>query len=161
MPDQSKTAQQLRASFNTLLADLLQATGASRTTLRIDMPEIGFHVDDPAGEARNPGDTDVPALTGQTALDQRALDTVRWLDQNRRNLVQNFCQGAVPSPPQALIDIYGVKAQMLGPVIVDDALVGWISVHENRRVREWNAAEVSALDAAIAQVHAALAAASS
>lgn len=153
MSDSKEAARHLQDGFDRVLAKLLKETGASRTTMRIDVPEFGFQVDDPAGEAREP---DVRSLLGQTALDQRSLDTVRWLDEHHDYLIQNQCRGADPAPPDALIEIYGVQAQMLGPVIRDGRLAGWISVHENRSVRTWTEAEVAMLKSAVAEVHALL-----
>lgn len=143
-------ARRLKAGFADLLAELLAAVEASRTTLRIDVPELGFQVDDPAAEARA---SDVPSLLGQTALDQRSLETVRWMDAHHDYLMQERCQGADPAPPEALIRIYGVQAQMLGPIIRDGKLAGWISVHENRSTRQWTESEIDRLKEAVAKVH--------
>jgi maleate isomerase len=139
----------IREALNRILADLLRGTDASRTTIRLDLPQFGFHVDDPAGEARADG---APPLTGQTALDQRSLATVRWLEANKVALIQPDCANADPAPPEALMKIYGVKAQMLGPIMRDDKLVGWISVHENRRTRQWSESEIERLASALEQV---------
>lgn len=139
----------VRDELNRILADLLRTTEASRTTIRLDLPQFGFHVDDPAGEARTDA---APALTGQTALDQRSLATVRWLEANKVSLIQPDCANADPAPPEALMKFYGVKAQMLGPIIRDDKLVGWISVHENRTTRQWSEADVDSLTSALKQV---------
>jgi GAF domain-containing protein len=146
-------AEDLQKSFTAILEGLLRATDASRTTLRLDLAEAGFHVDDPAAEARQP---DINALTGVTSLDQRALDTVRWMEKHRELLVQEKCEGADPAPPQALIEVYGVKAQMLGPIVRDGEMIGWISVHENRHTRRWSEQEIAALRGAVDQVHRAL-----
>lgn len=146
-------ANDLRQIFNKILDDLLTATAASRATLRIDIPAFSFHVDDPAGEARAPG---VRPLSGETALDQRALDTVRWMEEHRDYLIQEKCRGANPAPPDALIDIYGVQAQMLGPILRNDELLGWISVHENRTTRAWSSEDIAALKEAVSEVNAVL-----
>ena len=145
--------ERLQQQFEAILASLLAKARASRSTLRIDLPQFGFQVDDPAAEAR---DGEVPTLTGQTGLDQRALDTVRWMEKTHDYLIQPFCEGATPAPPEALIRIYGVKAQMLGPVVRNGRLLGWISVHENRSTRDWTADEIAFLKAAVADVEVAL-----
>lgn len=145
------TANELRRQFNAILDRLLIATEASRTTLRMDLPALSFHVDDPAGEALLPG---TRSLTGQTALDQRSLATVRWLAEHQSYLVQERCRGADPAPPQALMELYGVQAQMLGPVIRSGDMVGWISVHENRTTRKWSEEDIRALEKAVAEVQA-------
>ena len=142
--------EELQSAFHRVLADLLAATSASRTTLRLDLAQLAIGVDDPVAEALMPG---VRPLSGETGLDQRALNTVRWLAEHRRCLIQDSCRDADPSPPQALIDVYGVQAQMLGPVIRNDELVAWVSVHENRTVRKWTEADVAALEQSVAKIH--------
>lgn len=47
-----RTASAMSRQFGALLGELLRPTGSSRTTLRPDWPNFGFHVDDVAGEAR-------------------------------------------------------------------------------------------------------------
>lgn len=153
MGDAQERARRLKGAFDDVLSELLAAVDASRTTLRIDLPELEFQVNGPAGEARA---RDVSSLLGQTALDQRSLDTVRWLDAHHDYLIQERCEGADPAPPEALIRIYGVQAQMLGPIIRDGRLAGWISVHENRSTRQWTDGEVRRLTEAVAKVHALL-----
>lgn len=150
MSEAPERARRLRGAFADMLAELRAAVDASRTTLRIDLPELGFQVDDPAAEARA---RDVPSLLGQTALDQRSLETVRWMDAHHDYLIQERCEGADPAPPEALIRIYGVQAQMLGPIIRDSKLAGWISVHENRSTRQWTEGEIDRLKGAVAKVH--------
>lgn len=150
MGEALEKARRLKSALDDMLAELLAAVDASRTTLRIDLPELGLHVDDPAGEARA---SDVPSLLGQTALDQRSLETVRWMDAHHDYLIQERCEGAHPAPPEALIRIYGVQAQMLGPIVRDGRLAGWISVHENRSARQWTESEVERLKGAVAKMH--------
>ena len=147
------TKADLAKSFDAILVGLLRDTAASRTTLRLDYPERGMHVDDVAGEAVAAG---VKSLRRQTAIDQRAAGTVRWLDRERRILVQDRLENADPAPPEALVQVYDTKAQMLAPVIRDGALQGWISVHYNPAPREWSKADLRCLEDAVAAVHAAL-----
>ncbi|MFJ6562057.1 GAF domain-containing protein [Streptomyces sp. NPDC091412] len=141
----------LRARFQEVLADLLAATGADRTTFRVDLPEHGLHVDLTAGEEHREG---VRSIRRDASLDQRRLNTVEWLERNRTPLVQPHFE-AIPHPPQALIDVYGVHAQMLGPVERDGALAGWLSVHSMEE-RGWSDADTAALSAATARIHSAL-----
>jgi maleate isomerase len=129
------------------LAQLLAATGASRVTVRLDLPQLGFGVDDVAAEARQDG---VASLQGQTAINQRAAATVQWLERERRLLVQDDLVGADPAPPHQLVEIYGARAQMLAPLEREGNLVGWISVHENRGPRHWSNDDKRALESAAA-----------
>lgn len=141
---------QLAARIDAILATLRNATGAARATLRIDLPERGIDVDDVAAEAVGPG---VASLRGQTSIDQRAAESIRWIDANRRPLVQDDLSGCVePAPPPQLMSVFGVTAQMLGPVVRGDALTGWISVHDDKGPRRWTEADVTALEAAVRAV---------
>lgn len=137
----------LRARFQDICDELLDATGCDRTTLRLDIPVLGLEVAVAAAEALHPG---VPSIRRDASLDQRRLDTVVWLEDNRRNLVQPDFHGE-PRAPRALIDLYGVKAQLLGPVEQDGAMAGWLSAHSLAE-RPWTHADTAALDAAKARV---------
>jgi GAF domain-containing protein len=144
-----KTGEALRKAFDAILGDLLAATGASRTTLRLDDRAYGFHIDDVAGEALAPGE---PSLRGQTSIDQRAAATAQWVEKNRRLLVQDDLSQGEPRPPEALVRLYGVRAQMLAPIERDGRLDGWISVHEARRTRHWSEQDRAAAMKAVAEV---------
>ena len=144
-----RTAPVMSQQFDALLDQLLRATGSSRTTLRLDWPELGFHVDDVAGEALVPGEK---SLRGQTGINQRAVATVQWLDRERRSLIQDdFTTTDVPPPP-ALIEVYGARAQMLAPVFRNDALQGWVSVHYTGSAHHWSHANVEAIETAARRV---------
>jgi maleate isomerase len=125
---------------------LLRGTGADRATIRLDADELGLKVDLTAAEAVASG---TPSIAADCSLDQRALDTVRWLASNRRVLVQPHFRDA-PFPPPALVQIYGVKAQILAPVLEGDALVGWVSVHSTVP-RPWSVDDVAAAERAAAE----------
>jgi len=133
----------LRSRLQSLCEELLEATGADRTTLRLDVPDHDLHVDLTAAEAHRPG---VRSIRREGSLDQRRLNTVEWLEANRRNLVQPRF-GPPPNPPQALIDVYGVHAQLLGPVEHDGRMPGWFSAHSLEE-REWTDKDQAAMDEA-------------
>jgi GAF domain-containing protein len=153
MASMSKAPHRALRAFYVTVEELRRATRASRTTLRLDHSEWSLHVDDVAAEALEPG---VRSLAGQTSIDQRQADSVRWLDRERRPLVQDDCLAASHPPPQELVDLYGVRAQMLGPIVRGRRLVGWLSVHENRGPRDWSEEDVAALAHAIAAIDAVL-----
>ena len=132
-------------AFQRILEDLLAATDASRTTFRLDWPAWSLHVDDVAAEARKP---DAASLSGQTSIDQRSAPTVRWLARELRTLVQHDCSVAEHPPPTELVELYGVRAQMLAPVVRDGCLIGWVSVHQNQTTRHWTEEDVRALEGA-------------
>lgn len=129
-----------------ILRDLLAATEASRTTLRLDMPGRNFPA---VGEALADG---VPSIRQDESLDQRNAPTARWLMESHEILVQEDCATADPPPPPELIRGYGVKAQMLGPIVHESAVIGWISVHYVPSRRRWTDEDIAALQAAISRV---------
>ena len=45
----------------------------------------------------------------------------------------------------------GVQAQMLGPILSEGRLAGWISVHSQLRRERWTEAEIAALEVAVAE----------
>jgi alpha/beta hydrolase family protein/GAF domain-containing protein len=137
------------AELEAIAAALQRATGAARVTLRLDVPRAGLSVADVTAEALAPG---AASLRGQTSIDQRAAGSIRWLEQHRRALVQEDVTRAEAPPPPELVRVYGATAQMLGPVIRDGALVGWLSVHHAGGPRRWSAADVAALEAAVGDV---------
>lgn len=122
-----------RAAVGTVLSSLCEDLHADRTTLRLDIPELHLNVNTPCAEQRRP---DIPSLRREGSLDQRSLDTVRWMDANRRMLVQGDLN-TPPRAPQALIEKYGVKAQVLCPIIRGSEMIGWISAHSATE-REWS-----------------------
>src|SRR5881396_2232315 len=145
-----RSTAELKARLDAILAVLHDATGAARVTFRVDLPERGIHCNDVAAEAIAPG---VQSLRGQTAIDQRAAGSIRWLDANKRPLVQDDLSGRVePAPPPALMSVIGVTAQMLGPVVRGDMLTGWISVHVEKAPRHWTDTDVKALESAVEDV---------
>src|SRR4029077_20355981 len=117
----------LRLRVQRVLEDLRQTTGAGRTTIRLDLPHLGLHVDKIAGEAVGTG---VRSIRNDGSLDQWAMPTVKWIEAHHRMLVQNDFETDGPPVSAALVNVYGVYAHMLGPIIHGGRMVGWISVHE-------------------------------
>jgi maleate isomerase len=147
-------AKNMQRAFQEILEDLLDSTAASRTTVRLDIPSKNFHLDEVAAEALAHG---VRSLKDDTSInDLRKVPTYEFVEKERRILVQKDCLMADPAPPPALIDYYGVKAQMLGPVVRDDRVIGIISVHYTPGPREWSEKDVAALEDALKRVRRAL-----
>jgi maleate isomerase len=71
-----------------------------------------------------------------------------WLEQHRKPLLQPHF-GEAPQPPEALKEVYGVRAQTLGLIVVCG---GWISINSLRE-REWGAQDMAALAEATQRVH--------
>jgi maleate isomerase len=145
----SLTTAALRQELDAILAELLALTQASRTTLRLDDGKYGFHIDDVAAEAVGPGQN---SLRGVTSINQRAAATAQWVEKTRRLLVQDDLASGEPRPPEALVRLYGVRAQMLAPIEREGRLDGWISVHEARSTRHWSAQDQEAALHAAEQV---------
>ena len=147
------TTASLVAEFQALMDDLLRKVGASRTTIRLDVPAHGFAVNGVVAEGRGEG---INSIAVETSLQQRKTQTASWLERERRILVQDDCANAEFQPPKELMQIYGTKAQILAPVIRGEALTGWISVHYNPSPRKWTPQDVAAVEEAIRTAHAIL-----
>jgi GAF domain-containing protein len=138
-------------SFQEIVEELLQATNASRTTLRLDRPNAVYPV---AAEALAPG---IGSIAGDTSIDLAASATFQFLDRERRLLIQPDLLAADPAPPPELIEGYGARAQMLAPIVRGERLLGILSVHYAPGPREWTADDVAVLERAVEQVLAELA----
>lgn len=135
-------AGSLTAELNDVARRLLEETSGDRVTVRLDLTSFHLDVDLPAAEAIRPG---VRSIRHDASLDQRRLRTVQWLDERRMPLIQAHFRAA-PEPPPELIEVYAVRAQMLGPVEGDDGqMTGWISVHSLEE-RPWSQSDQKALD---------------
>lgn len=121
---------------------LREKTGGSRTTLRMDIPEYNCEVNRVTAESLAPG---IPSLRPNTSLNQRAIDTMRYMEKVGVALIQPDTINAPVQPPKALMQVYGVKAQMLIPLMVGADAMAWISVHYVPSTREWSEADIAAL----------------
>jgi GAF domain-containing protein len=129
-----------------IAADLRRATGASRTTIRLEDAGGDFPV---VAEDRGAGVSSL--LTGSVG-DVRAAATFQWVAREHRPLIQDDLRHADPAPPATLIEAYGAQAQMLAPVLDGDRLLGVVSVHESSGPRAWTAEEVAAIEDAASRV---------
>lgn len=123
--------------------ELLATTSASRTTIRVDRPGAVFPV---VAEALAPG---VRSIKDETAMDLRGAATFEYLEREVRPLVQSDCLADPESaPPPELLDLYGVRAQVLAPLVRDGRLAGIVSVHYADGPREWGEEDVAAVERA-------------
>jgi maleate isomerase len=137
---------ELEASYERVLEELREATDASRVTLRLDTPGQLFPV---VAEVLAPG---VNSIRDVTHIDLRAAKTFQFVEREKRMLIQEDCAaGDHPAPPEVL-EVYRMKAQMLGPLVRDDRLVGVVSVHYAPSTRRWSASDVRALENAVARI---------
>ena len=106
----------------------------------------------PAAEALTPG---VPSLRDKTSLDQRNSVAFRWLDKHRRLFIENDCATARPdmAPEPEVTQVYGIRSEMLGPLIRGGRLVGVVSVHDTKGPHPWTPAEIVALETACKNFH--------
>jgi GAF domain-containing protein len=141
-------ASSLNAELTELLRVLLDETKAGRTTIRLDLPSFGFALSKPAAEAKRSG---VAGLLEQSAPGIENAPPVEYLRRERKILVQDDVKAASPdsATPAELIDSYGLRAQILGPILRDGKLIGIISVHDVTAPRRWTEAEQKALQRAV------------
>jgi GAF domain-containing protein len=131
-----------------ILDELLAATGASRVTLRRDVP--GDYAYPVVEEALAPG---VASLRHERSVHLPGQPVVRELVQGRQ-VVQHDCRTAFDDPAfQRMLDVYGgLAAQIVTPVLVDGRLAAIVSVHQLGGPRAWTGPEVAAATAAAARV---------
>ena len=137
------------ADLDAIVTTLRKAIDASRTTLRLDDASYGLpHRRRRGGGAR--ARREVDARLG--GINHRGAGTGQWLERHRRLLVQDDLSRGEPKAPQGLTQGFGVKAQMLAPVVRDGRLDGWVSVHEAKSTRAWTEADQAAAMRAAEQV---------
>jgi GAF domain-containing protein len=136
------------AEIDDVLRALLGATGASRVTLRQDVPgDYAFPV---THEALAPG---VGSLKDERTVDLRNQPVAREVASGRQ-VIQDDCARAYDDPAfQRMRAAYGgLAAQIVTPVPVDAKIAGIISLHELESPRHWTEAEIEACRAAAARV---------
>jgi len=136
------------AQLEELMEQLRIDEKCGRTTIRLDVPSMNMGVDDVYAESAAPG---IPPLKLDSSLNQRALGTVQWLEAHHDLLIQSDCINADVPPPKALMNVYGVTAQMLAPLVYGGEVLGWISVHHMGGTRTWQDTEIARLRAAAAR----------
>jgi maleate isomerase len=134
-------------SLEAIAADLLVATGSSRVTIRGPRTpgEPGTFL---LAEAVADG---VESMSDSPQAGIAEAPTYRYLRTERRTLLQNDCTED-PLPPSMLTERYHVGAQMLGPLLNGNELIGTVSVHEVGRTREWTEEDRNALTRAVDRV---------
>ena len=124
--------------ISSILNSLLEGTGASRVTLREDLPgDDFFPVTD---EALRPG---VASLREERTVDLRSQPVVRELRQGRQ-VVQNDCRAALADPAfLCMLETYGgLAAQIVTPIFLAGQLRAIVSVHQLGEARVWSAREI-------------------
>lgn len=134
------------------LSDLLRAlredTDAGRTTVRLDDCGLGFHVDTVAAESLADG---VHSILTLNTLDQRNAAAIKWLNKNRRTFVMDDTLDPWDeevAPEKAVVEAYGIRSEMVAPVIKGGDFIGWVSAHFTKGARVWTEAEIARIEAA-------------
>ncbi len=122
------------------LERLLRAVGASRVTLRQDMP--GAYAFPVTHEALAHG---VGSLRDERTVDLRTQPVVRELAEGRQ-VVQADTRGAYDDPAfQAMLVTYGgLAAQIVTPIFSEGRLTAILSLHQLGTPRTWSAADIAA-----------------
>jgi GAF domain-containing protein len=125
-------------AFQEVVEDLLGATGASRCTLRRDVPGDFFPV---THEALAAG---APSIRDERTTNLRTAPVVRELLETREQVVQDDCASAYDDPAfQRMLGLYGgLAAQVVTPVFVDGRLAAIVSLHQLGEPRRWSEEEV-------------------
>jgi GAF domain-containing protein len=135
---------QIDAVLETLLAE----TGASRVTLRRDLPgDYAFPV---TNEALAPG---AASLRAERTVDLKTQPVVAEL-QKGRQVVQDDCRAAFADPVfHRMLDAYGgLAAQIVTPIFCDGRLRAIVSLHQLRSTRHWTEEEIVAASRAAERV---------
>ena len=131
-----------------VLRDLLEATRASRVTLRRDLPgELRFPV---VEEVLAPG---VGSIREETSVHLPTQPVVLELLRGRQ-VVQDDSAAAYDDPAfQRMLEAYGgLAAQIVTPVTRDGTVEAIVSVHQLGSPRRWTENEVAAATRAAERV---------
>jgi GAF domain-containing protein len=132
----------------TVLEELLAETGASRVTLRRDVPgDAPFPV---VEEARAPG---VASLRDERTVHLPTQPVVLEV-QAGRQVVQDDCASAYDDPDfqRMLVAYGGLAAQIVTPVSRDGRLDAILSLHQLGTPRRWTETEIAAATRAASRV---------
>ncbi len=140
------------AEIEDVLQALLSSTGASRVTLREDVPgDYAFPV---THEALAPG---VGSLRGERTVDLRNQPVALEVAAGRQ-VIQDDCAQAFDDPAfHRMRETYGgLAAQIVTPVLSDGRVAGIVSLHQLGSPRHWTEEEIEACRAAATRVGALL-----
>jgi GAF domain-containing protein len=133
------------------LQDLLATTGASRVTLRQDVPGEVFPV---THEALDGG---ALPIRGVATPDMARQPVVLQVQQGKQ-VVQDDCRAASDEPRfRTMLELYGgLRAQIVTPVVREGRVVAIVSLHQLGRTRRWTDEEIAAADRAVERIGALL-----
>jgi GAF domain-containing protein len=124
-------------AIDAILGELLAATGASRVTLRQDVPGDVFPV---THEALADG---TPSIAGVATPDMARQPVVLQVRQGRQ-VVQDDCLAASDEPHfREMLELYGgLRAQIVTPVVENGRVTAIVSLHQLGRTRRWSEDEI-------------------
>jgi len=134
--------------IDAVLEELLTETGASRVTLRQDLPgDYAFPV---THEALAPS---VRSLKDERTVDLKTQPVVLELQQGRQ-VVQDDCRSAFDDPAfQHMLEAYGgLAAQIVTPVFRNGRLTAIVSLHQLGSPRDWDDEEIEVCTRAVARL---------
>lgn len=140
--------EEILTEIDAILEGLLRDVGASRVTLRQDLPgDYAFPV---THEALASG---VPSIADERTVALRGQPVVRELLRGRQ-VVQADCRTAFDEPAfHAMLETYGgLAAQIVTPVVAGERLAAIVSLHQLGAPRAWTENEVAACTQAAARV---------
>jgi GAF domain-containing protein len=125
--------------MDAILQELLSTTGASRVTLRQDVPGDVFPV---THEVLADG---APPIKDVATPDMPRQPVVLEIQQGRQ-VVQDDCLAASAEPHfREMLELYGgMRAQIVTPVVRAGRVAGIVSLHQLGRTREWSEHEIEA-----------------
>ncbi len=135
------------AEIDAILGELLRSTGASRVTLRRDVPGDVFPVTNEAvAEGAQP-------IKGVATPDMARQPVVLEVQQGRQ-VVQEDCIAASDEPHfREMLELYGgMRAQIVTPIMREGRVVAIVSLHQLGRTRRWTEDEVAAATEAARKV---------
>jgi GAF domain-containing protein len=127
--------------FQAVVDELIEATGASRCTLRQEVEGAYFPV---THEALAPG---APSIRDVRTVNLRTMPVVHRLLETGQQVVQDDCATDFPDDPgfQGMLDAFGgLAAQVVTPVFVGDRLRAIVSIHQLEEPRRWRDEELDA-----------------
>jgi GAF domain-containing protein len=130
------------SALHDLVEGLRAATGASRVTLRRDLPgDVPYPV---VEESLAEG---VGSIRDERSVHLPTQPVVREIQQGRQ-VVQDDSARAYDDPAfQRMLEAYGgLAAQIVTPVVVDGRVAAIISVHQLGAPRTWTEDEIGAAD---------------
>jgi GAF domain-containing protein len=127
------------AEIDAILSELLSATGASRVTVRQDVPGDVFPV---THEVLADG---AQPIIGVATPDMHRQPVVLEIQQGRQ-VVQDDCVRASAEPHfREMLELYGgLRAQIVTPVVRGGRVAAIVSLHQLGRTREWTESEIGA-----------------